>query len=55
MVWYFLAGWIGGVVAVLLVLRWWAETHLHVIDVTEEEKDDKDSGDEDSGSSSSES
>ena len=44
MIWYFLAGWIAGVVGVIMLLHWWIRTHMEVIeseeDTEEENADD---------------
>jgi len=39
LIWYFLAGWIAGAVAVLMLLGWWARTHMEVIDLSDEKKE----------------
>lgn len=42
MIWYFLAGWISGAVAVIMILNWWAKTHVTVVSVDEnDEKKDR--------------
>ena len=28
MIWFFIAGWICGVVAVIMVIQWWIRTHM---------------------------
>lgn len=42
MIWFFLAGWIAGAAAVVMLLGWWARTHMKVIDVTDEEEKEED-------------
>lgn len=39
MIWFFLAGWIAGAVAVVMFLGWWGRTHVASIYVVEEEEE----------------
>lgn len=41
MIWYFLAGWIAGAVAVIMILNWWAKARGIIVsaDENEEKKD----------------
>lgn len=32
MIWYFLAGWIAGAVGVLMLGKWWVESHVEVVE-----------------------
>lgn len=39
MIWFFLAGWIAGAVAVVMLLGWWGRTHVvNIYEVKEEEE-----------------
>lgn len=42
MIWFFLAGWIAGAVAVIMWIMWWVRTHAVMIDTEKEETDEQD-------------
>lgn len=41
MIWFFLAGWIAGAVAVIMWIMWWVRTHAIVIDPEKSDEEDK--------------
>lgn len=44
MIWFFLAGWIAGAVAVFLYLNWWAKKHIiGFYEIKEKEEEDGES------------
>lgn len=50
MVWFFLAGFISGAVGMVLVARWWMETHFEEVDLDElirEKKEEEDNNGDD--------
>lgn len=42
MIWYFLAGWVAGAVAMIMLIRWLMKTHFDIIEIEESEDDDTD-------------
>lgn len=39
MIWFFLAGWIAGAVAVIMWIVWWVRTHAVMIDADEKKEE----------------